>query len=57
MTGKELFDSKSYNSVVRLNREAVVDLTNKLFTLVPKVAIDLISKMLEKDPTKRITAA
>jgi serine/threonine protein kinase len=40
LTGKAVFSGKSYNTVVKLNREAKVDFKSKNFDIVPSAGID-----------------
>ncbi|CAD8128619.1 unnamed protein product [Paramecium sonneborni] len=56
ITGKQPFPGKSYATVVKQNREANIDFSIKQLQNAPNPAIDLLRKMLEKDPQKRITA-
>ncbi|CAD8098705.1 unnamed protein product [Paramecium primaurelia] len=56
LTGKPAFPGKSYSTVVKQNREATIDFTIKQLQNAPNTAIDLLKRMLEKDPNKRITA-
>ncbi|CAD8180441.1 unnamed protein product [Paramecium octaurelia] len=56
LTGKPAFPGKSYSTVVKQNREATIDFTIKYLQNAPQTAIDLLKRMLEKDPAKRITA-
>ncbi|CAD8064444.1 unnamed protein product [Paramecium sonneborni] len=57
LSGKQAFPGKSYTTVVKQNREAKIDFNIKQLQQVPNQAMDLLQKMLEKDPSKRISAA
>jgi len=41
LTGKAAFSGKSYNTVVKMNREANVDFKSKIFDIVPKNGIKI----------------
>ncbi|CAD8076224.1 unnamed protein product [Paramecium sonneborni] len=57
LTGKQAFPGKSYSTVVKQNRDATVDFKIKQLQQAPNQAMDLLKKMLEKDPNKRISAS
>jgi serine/threonine protein kinase len=66
LTGKPAFPGKSYNDVLIKNRNCEIIIEGSLFENVPKVckkksfvmiqASDLLFQMIDKDPTKRISA-
>ncbi|CAD8134701.1 unnamed protein product [Paramecium pentaurelia] len=56
LTGKPAFPGKSYNDVLGKNRKCEIIFDGALFENVPQQAYDLLRKMLEKEPHKRITA-
>jgi len=56
LLGKSPFGGKDYNQVLQLNRDANVKFEGSEFNKLPKDALDLLTKMLQKDPLKRISA-
>ncbi|CAD8051241.1 unnamed protein product [Paramecium sonneborni] len=56
LTGKPAFPGKSYNDVLAKNRKSEISFEGALFENVPQQAYDLLRKMLEIEPNKRITA-
>ncbi|CAK81836.1 unnamed protein product (macronuclear) [Paramecium tetraurelia] len=56
LSGKQAFPGKSYGTVVKQNREAVIDFKIKQLQQAPSQALDLMKKMLERDPNKRVSA-
>lgn len=53
--GKSLFPGKSYNEVLRQNRNCEYTISGGIYKSLHKETRDLLSKMLEKNPQKRIT--
>ena len=56
LTGRSAFPGKNYNQVLAQNRSSNIPLTGDLFKNVPTVAMDLLGKMLKKNPLERISA-
>ncbi|CAK81148.1 unnamed protein product (macronuclear) [Paramecium tetraurelia] len=54
LSGRPAFPAKTYRRMIKLNREAVIDFSIKQFENLPDDAMDLLKKMLEKDPKQRI---
>ncbi|CAK91234.1 unnamed protein product (macronuclear) [Paramecium tetraurelia] len=57
LTGKDLFPGVGFNLVLKLNKQCKIDLTPLQMKKVDPSIINLIQRMLEKDPTKRISAS
>ena len=55
LTGKSAFPGKNYNEVLSQNRASNIPLTGDIFKSVPHNAMDLLGKMLKKNPTERIS--
>ena len=55
ISGKKLFKGADANAVVDANKKGVIDLTEISSGLKCQEAIDLLSKMLKKDPGWRIS--
>ena len=55
LTGSPPFKAKSYKTIIRLNKQADVFLGHPKLDTNPYV-FDLLKRMLEKDPVKRISA-
>lgn len=56
LTGKSAFPGKNYNQVLAQNRSSNIPLNGEIFKSVPSHAMDLLGKMLKKNPTERISA-
>jgi len=56
LNGKVPFYGKSYREIVYKNMKGDIDLPNKFLSFMSKETLDLLRKMLEKDPKKRINA-
>ncbi|CAD8145155.1 unnamed protein product [Paramecium pentaurelia] len=56
LSGKQAFPGKCYETVMKQNREATINFTIKQLQQVPSQAMDLMKRMLEKDPIRRISA-
>lgn len=64
LTGKPAFPGKSYNDVLVKNRRCEIILAGDLFDNIPSICInkiyqlarDLLEKMLQREPSKRITS-
>lgn len=54
--GKSAFPGTTYNEVLSQNRAANIDLTGEQYKKIGQEALDLLSMMLKKKPTQRITA-
>lgn len=54
--GKSAFPGTTYNEVLSQNRAANIDLSGEEYKKVGEDALDLLSMMLKKKPTDRITA-
>ncbi|CAD8210117.1 unnamed protein product [Paramecium pentaurelia] len=54
LSGKPAFLAKTYKRMVRQNRQAIIDFSIKQLKNLPDDAMDLLKKMLEKDPKLRI---
>lgn len=54
--GKSAFPGTTYNEVLSQNRAANIDLTGEEYKKIGPDALDLLSMMLKKKPTQRITA-
>ncbi|CAD8104648.1 unnamed protein product [Paramecium sonneborni] len=57
LTGKDLFPGVGFNLVLKLNKQCKIDLTPLQMKKNDPNLIQLIQKMLEKDPKKRISAS
>ncbi|CAD8137365.1 unnamed protein product [Paramecium octaurelia] len=56
ITGQPVFKGKSYNTIVRRNREAIVDFQTEKLNQVSDNQRSLLIKMLQADPELRITS-
>ncbi|CAD8048082.1 unnamed protein product [Paramecium primaurelia] len=56
ITGQPVFKGKSYNTIVRRNREAIVDFQTEKLNQVSDNQRSLLIKMLQADPEQRITS-
>ncbi|CAD8165320.1 unnamed protein product [Paramecium pentaurelia] len=54
LSGRPAFLAKTYRMIVKQNREAAVDFSIKQLKNLPDDAMDLLKKMLNKDPKQRI---
>lgn len=57
LTGKRLFDARNQNDLLRLNKAAFVDFKMSVFMEMEPAALDVLKRMLEKDPDGRAQAA
>lgn len=56
LVGKSAFPGKTYNEVLSQNRAGVVPLASEDFKNYPAEVVDLLEKMLKKNPEARISA-
>jgi serine/threonine protein kinase len=56
LLGKSIFPGKKYNEILTQNRACNFDFAQSQYKEINSHAVDLLKKMLEKDPSKRITA-
>ncbi|CAD8121324.1 unnamed protein product [Paramecium sonneborni] len=54
LSGRPAFLGKSYKMIVKQNRQALIDYSIKQFKNLPENVMDLLKKMLEKDPKIRL---
>jgi len=56
LIGKSLFSGKTYNDILTQNRQSNIKLEGPEYLSIPKSAFELLKRMLEKEPKKRITS-
>ena len=56
MLGQSIFPGKKYNEILSQNRACDFDFTQEKYNDISPIALDLLKKMLEKDPSKRLSA-
>lgn len=56
MTGEAVFPGKKFNEVLKKNKICEIDLEKKEYDNLSMSAKDLLRRMLEKEPLKRISA-
>ena len=54
--GRSIFKGKTYNDVLHENRACKFDLDGEEYAKTDRIVLDLLKKMLKKDPEERITA-
>ena len=54
--GCSIFEGKKYNEILVQNRSCEFDFTKEMYANVDRKTFDLLRKMLEKDPARRISA-
>ena len=54
--GHSIFPGKKYNEILNQNRACEFDFTQPKYQDISPLTLDLLKKMLEKDPSKRIPA-
>ncbi len=54
--GQSIFPGKKYNEILNQNRACDFDFSQQKYQEISPLALDLLKKMLEKDPSKRISA-
>lgn len=52
--GKPPFPGSEYNEVLAQNRACKIDFTKDMYQKIPSEWLDLMKRLLEKDPKKRI---
>lgn len=57
LVGEQSFPGKSRNTILNKNKECKLDYKSKKYEEIAGDGIDLLSKLLERQPEKRITAA
>lgn len=57
LVGEQSFPGKSRNTILNKNKECKLDYKAKKYEEIAGDGIDLMSKLLERQPEKRITAA
>jgi calcium-dependent protein kinase len=53
---KPPFPGSEYNEVLAQNRACKIDYTKEMYQKIPPEWLDLMKRLLEKDPKKRISA-
>ena len=56
LVGKPLFPGKNYDAIMQQNRKFEYKIGGGIYSRFPVDAIDLLAKMLIKDPLKRISS-
>lgn len=56
MTGEPLFDAKDKKELLELNKKCDFDLSKVDRELINKTELELITRMVKKDPSQRFTA-
>lgn len=56
LVGEQSFPGKSRNTILNKNKECKIDFKGKKYEEIAGDGIDLLSKLLEKSPERRITA-
>lgn len=56
LVGEQSFPGKSRNTILNKNKECRLDFKSKKYEAINPDGIDLLSKMLQKSPERRITA-
>jgi serine/threonine protein kinase len=56
LLGTSVFEGKKYNDILAQNRACDFDFTRPHYAALLPSAYDLLVRMLDKDPTRRITA-
>lgn len=51
------FPGTQYNEVLSQNRHCKIDFSKEMYKKIPAEWLDLMKRLLEKDPKKRITAS
>jgi serine/threonine protein kinase len=54
--GCSVFEGKKYNEILSQNRSCDFNMSKEMYIKLSPKILDLLSKMLEKDPLRRITA-
>jgi serine/threonine protein kinase len=54
--GCSVFEGKKYNEILTQNRACDFSFTKECYSELPSKTLDLLVKMLERDPLKRITS-
>ncbi len=54
--GSSIFAGKKYNEILSQNRACDFDFSQEKYQEISPLALDLLKKMLEKDPSKRVSA-
>lgn len=56
LTGRSVFPGKKFSQVLQSNKECKIDLKGQKYDDLNRDAIDLLGKLLEADPRKRLSA-
>lgn len=54
--GCSVFEGKKYNEILTQNRACDFTFNKELYSKIPSNALDLLVKMLERDPKRRLSA-